>query len=129
MAAAPADFRPADVAEHKIKKTADGSVPAVSLVQNPDILQTISHDRARAGQVIVGFAAETDPSLDAARAKLARKGCDLLVLNRVGDGHGFGAADNEWVVLAADGGATPVPRSSKDALAQVVLSLAAARLS
>jgi phosphopantothenoylcysteine decarboxylase/phosphopantothenate--cysteine ligase len=78
--------------------------------------------------VIVGFAAETDPSLDAARAKLARKGCDLLVLNQVGNGQGFGAADNEWTVLAADGGATRVPHRSKDALADAVLSLAAARL-
>jgi phosphopantothenoylcysteine decarboxylase/phosphopantothenate--cysteine ligase len=131
MTAAVADFRPVARAEAKIKK--DGSLPPpIELTENPDILAGLSRRRAErgpAGQVIVGFAAETDPSLDAARAKLARKGCDLLVLNRVGDGQGFGAADNEWVVLAADGGATPVPRRSKDALAGVVLSLAAARLS
>ena len=58
--------------------------------------------------MIVGFAAETDPDLDAARAKLARKGCDLLVMNQVGDGLGFGTADNEGVVLAADGTVTPI---------------------
>jgi phosphopantothenoylcysteine decarboxylase/phosphopantothenate--cysteine ligase len=131
MTAAVADFRPVVRAEAKIKK--DGTVPPpIELTENPDILAGLSRRRAErgpAGQVIVGFAAETDPSLDAARAKLARKGCDLLVLNQVGDGLGFGAADNEWVVLAADGGATPVPRRSKDALAEAVLSQAAARLS
>ena len=131
MTAAVADFRPVARAEAKIKK--DGALPPpIELTENPDILAGLSRRRAErgpAGQVIVGFAAETDPSLDAARAKLARKGCDLLVLNQVGDGQGFGAADNEWVVLAADGGATAVPRRSKDALAEVVLSLAAARLS
>jgi phosphopantothenoylcysteine decarboxylase / phosphopantothenate---cysteine ligase len=130
MTAAVADFRPAARAAAKIKK--DGALPPpIELTENPDILAGLSRRRAEhgpAGQVIVGFAAETDPRLDAARAKLARKGCDLLVLNRVGDGQGFGAADNEWLVLAADGGATPVPRRSKDALADLVLSLAAARL-
>ena len=49
--------------------------------------------------MIVGFAAETNPDLDAARAKLARKGSDLLVMNQVGNGQGFGAGDNEWIVL------------------------------
>ena len=130
MTAAVADFRPAARAAVKIKK--DGAPPPpIELTENPDILAGLSRRRAGhgpSGQVIVGFAAETDPSLDAARAKLARKGCDLLVLNRVGDGHGFGAADNEWIVLAPGGGATPVPRRSKDALADLVLSLAAARL-
>jgi phosphopantothenoylcysteine decarboxylase/phosphopantothenate--cysteine ligase len=78
--------------------------------------------------VIVGFAAETDPDLDAARAKLARKGCDFLVMNEVGGGRAFGTADNEAVVLGNDGSVTPVPRRSKDALADLVLGLAAARL-
>ncbi len=71
--------------------------------------------------MIVGFAAETNPDLDAARAKLARKGCDLLVVNQVGDGQGFGTTDNEWLVLDADGAGdrrsragprTPWPTSS-----------------
>ena len=84
--------------------------------------------RGRDGQVIVGFAAETNPDLDAAKAKLARKGSDFLVMNQVGGGRGFGAADNEWIVLAADGVVTPVPRQSKDALADFVLALVTARL-
>ncbi|MFG1819866.1 bifunctional phosphopantothenoylcysteine decarboxylase/phosphopantothenate--cysteine ligase CoaBC [Kribbella sp. NPDC049174] len=129
MAAAPADFRPADVAEHKIKKTSDGSVPAVDLVQNPDILQTISHDRRRSDQVIVGFAAETGDAehsvLELGRAKLERKGCDLLVVNDVSGGKVFGSDNNEAVILDRDGNALPVPSGSKDALAGVIWNLVA----
>jgi phosphopantothenoylcysteine decarboxylase/phosphopantothenate--cysteine ligase len=129
MAAAPADFRPADVAEHKIKKTGDGSVPAVSLIENPDILATVSHDRRRDGQVIVGFAAETGDAehsvLELGRAKLKRKGCDLLVVNDVSGGKVFGSDLNEAVILDRDGAALPVPSGSKDALAGVIWNLVA----
>jgi len=79
-------------------------------------------------QVLVGFAAETDTSPAQARAKLARKGCDLLVVNPVGNGLGFGTPDNEAVVYGADGTVTPIPRGSKEALADVVWDLVAARL-
>jgi phosphopantothenoylcysteine decarboxylase/phosphopantothenate--cysteine ligase len=129
MAAAVADFRPSDVTEHKIKKTDDGAVPAVNLVQNPDILHTISHDRARADQVIVGFAAETGDAshtvLDLGRAKLSRKGCDLLVVNDVSGGKVFGSDLNEAVILDRNGTALPVPSGSKDALAGVIWNLVA----
>jgi phosphopantothenoylcysteine decarboxylase / phosphopantothenate---cysteine ligase len=124
MAAAPADYRPTAVSETKIKKSDDGSAAAVALEQNPDILAQLSHDRVRAGSVIVGFAAETGDAtssvLELARAKLARKGCDLLVVNDVGGGKVFGSPDTEAVVLDADGGSTPVPPGSKAALAHVV---------
>ncbi|MBD3925812.1 bifunctional phosphopantothenoylcysteine decarboxylase/phosphopantothenate--cysteine ligase CoaBC [Nocardioides cavernae] len=124
MAAAPADFRPTAVSQAKIKKADDGSAPAIELAQNPDILAEISHDRAREDAVIVGFAAETGDAtgsvLDLGRAKLARKGCDLLVVNDVSGGAVFGSADNEAVVLAADGAAVDVPRGSKTALAHVI---------
>jgi phosphopantothenoylcysteine decarboxylase/phosphopantothenate--cysteine ligase len=124
MAAAPADFRPTAVSEAKIKKADDGSAPAIALAQNPDILAEISHDRAREDAVIVGFAAETGDAtgsvLDLGRAKLARKGCDLLVVNDVSGGAVFGSADNEAVVLAADGAAVEVPHGSKTALAHVI---------
>jgi phosphopantothenoylcysteine decarboxylase/phosphopantothenate--cysteine ligase len=124
MAAAPADFRPEAAAEVKIKKTDDGSAPELRLVQTPDILAGLAHDRPHAGLVVVGFAAETGDAtgtvMDHARAKLARKGCDLLVVNDVGGGKVFGAEDNEAVVLGADGEATAVPRGSKSALAQVI---------
>jgi phosphopantothenoylcysteine decarboxylase / phosphopantothenate---cysteine ligase len=124
MAAAPADFRSADVSEAKIKKADDGSAPTLSLVQNVDILHEISTHRARPDAVIVGFAAETgDDSgsvLDLARAKLARKGCDLLVVNDVSGGAVFGSPDNEAMILGADGSAIEVPRGSKTALAHVI---------
>jgi phosphopantothenoylcysteine decarboxylase / phosphopantothenate---cysteine ligase len=127
MAAAVADFRPETRSDTKIKKS--GTDPgAVHLVRNPDILTELSRDRARPGQVIVGFAAETDNVLENGRTKLAGKGCDLLVVNRVGSGLAFGTSDNEAVVLAADGSQTPVPRGPKETLADVVWDLVAARL-
>jgi phosphopantothenoylcysteine decarboxylase / phosphopantothenate---cysteine ligase len=130
MTAAVADFRPVTRNESKIKK--NGRLPEpIALAENPDILAGLSARRAAQGpedQVIVGFAAETDPDLDAAQAKLERKGCDLLVLNPVGNGRGFGSGDNEAIVLGADGTRTPIPRRSKDALAAVVWDLVAARL-
>jgi phosphopantothenoylcysteine decarboxylase/phosphopantothenate--cysteine ligase len=131
MAAAPADYRPSTVSDTKIKKADDGSAPAIELEQNPDILAEIAHDRVRPGSVVVGFAAETGDAhgsvLDLARAKLARKGCDLLVVNDVSGGQVFGSAENEAVVLDADGGSTPVPRGSKTALAHVIWDRVAAR--
>jgi phosphopantothenoylcysteine decarboxylase/phosphopantothenate--cysteine ligase len=124
MAAAPADFRPTSVSGAKIKKAEDGSAPPIALVQNPDILAEISHDRARAGAVVVGFAAETGDAtgsvLELGRAKLARKGCDLLVVNDVSGGAVFGSNDNEAVILGADGGVVEVPHGSKTALAHVI---------
>ncbi len=130
MAAAPADYRPREVSGTKIKKAEDGSAPVLELEQNPDILSELAHDRPRAGCVVVGFAAETGNAdhsgLDLARVKLARKGCDLLVLNDVSGGRVFGSPDNEAVVLDTAGGVTPVPRGSKAALAHVVWDRVAA---
>jgi phosphopantothenoylcysteine decarboxylase/phosphopantothenate--cysteine ligase len=132
MAAAPADFRPAGLAEHKIKKADDGSAPTVVLVQNPDILAELAAERSRAGQVVVGFAAETGDAaasvLDHGRAKLARKRCDLLVVNEVGEGRAFETADNAAVILGSDGTATEVPFGPKDDLADVIWDLVVKRL-
>jgi phosphopantothenoylcysteine decarboxylase/phosphopantothenate--cysteine ligase len=130
MTAAVADFRPVARSDSKIKK--DGSQPhPIALTENPDILRDLAGRRARGGQegqVVVGFAAETDPDPQAAQAKLARKGCDLLVVNPVGNGRGFGSADNEAIVYSREGSQTPIPRGSKEALAEVVWDLVAARL-
>ena len=145
MAAAVADFRPAVRSDAKVKK--DGSAPApIDLVQNPDILAELSARRGagngaagngaadarpgepQPGQVIVGFAAETELDLDGSRAKLARKGCDLLVVNRVGNGLAFGTSDNEAVVLGADGSQTYIARAAKEVLADAVWDLVAFRL-
>ena len=125
MAAAPADFRPAERHSHKIKKQDDGSTPVVTLVQNPDILAGLGARRGEASTpLLVGFAAETGDErgsvLDHARAKLARKGCDLLVVNDVGGGAVFGEDDNQAVILGKDGSERPVPRASKSVVAQVI---------
>jgi phosphopantothenoylcysteine decarboxylase/phosphopantothenate--cysteine ligase len=124
MAAAPADFRPVDVSGTKIKKSDDGSSPEIRLAQNPDILAGLAAERPNPHIVVVGFAAETGDAsgsvMEHARAKLTRKGCDLLVVNDVGGGAVFGSEDNEAVVLAADGSAVSVPLGSKSALAHVI---------
>ena len=127
MAAAVADFRPAGRADAKIKK-AEGPPPVVRLIENPDILREISGLRRRPGQVIVGFAAETGDLIEHGLAKLAEKGCDLLVVNQVGNGLGFGTPDNEALILDADGGRLAVPRGPKETLADVILDLVADRL-
>lgn len=126
MAAAPADFRPADVAEHKIKKRDDGATPSIPLLENPDILAGLVTNRPAGAKrpVLVGFAAETGDAdgtvLDHARRKLARKGCDLLVVNDVSGGGVFGADDNQGVILAADGEESKVEPGTKRELAHVV---------
>ena len=127
MAAAVADFRPADRRSGKIKKTEDEPEP-IRLAKNPDVLAEISHHRARPGQVVVGFAAETEDLLANGLAKLARKGCDLLVVNRVGEALGFESARNAAVILAADGSRRDVPEGPKEALADAVWDAVVARL-
>jgi len=129
MAAAVADYRPQSRNPAKIKK--DGQPPEpLRLTENPDILAGLALRRERdpGHQVLVGFAAETDTAAEAAQAKLARKGCDLLVVNPVGNGLGFGTIDNEAVVYGADGSITQIPRGPKETLADVVWDLVAARL-
>src|SRR5664280_697665 len=132
MAAAVADFAPAVRSVVKIKKTDAAEPPSLALVRNPDILTELGADRVRPGQVVVGFAAETgDDSggvLTHGRSKLARKGCDLLVVNEVGNGRGFEVAHNAAVILGADGSETAVPDSPKESLADVVWDLVVARL-
>lgn len=122
MAAAVADFRPGRAASHKMKKSENEPDP-VRLERNPDVLAELVANRLK-GQVIVGFAAETGDEfgdvLTYARAKLKRKGCDLLVVNAVGEGGAFEGEDNQGWLLSGDGLETPVPRGSKAALAAAV---------
>jgi phosphopantothenoylcysteine decarboxylase/phosphopantothenate--cysteine ligase len=108
MAAAVADFRPAQYADAKIKKTHDPrdpeAAPTIELVRNPDILSGLVEARGEdASPVIVGFAAETGDAdggvLEHGRDKLARKGCDLLVVNEVGADKTFGQDDNTVHIL------------------------------
>jgi phosphopantothenoylcysteine decarboxylase/phosphopantothenate--cysteine ligase len=131
MAAAVADFRPSAVAGAKLKKGSASEPESVALVRNPDVLAELVTKKAP-GQLVVGFAAETGDDegdvLTHARAKLARKGCDFLVVNDVSAGQVFGHAENTVVVLAADGSATEVPRGSKDAVAAGILTTVAPQL-
>ncbi len=130
MAAAVADFRPVAPAENKIKKGSADPAP-LALTTNPDILAELVRGR-EPGQVVVGFAAETGDAdgdvLQHGRAKLARKGCDLLVVNAVGDGRAFEVPDNAGWLLAADGGEAQLPAGSKGLLASRVWDAVAARL-
>nr|WP_294693562.1 bifunctional phosphopantothenoylcysteine decarboxylase/phosphopantothenate--cysteine ligase CoaBC [uncultured Friedmanniella sp.] len=122
MAAAPADFTPASASDTKIKKSGDGGL-GLDLVQKPDVLAGLVRDRKDSRQVLVGFAAETpgpDGSLlELGRAKLTRKGCDLLVLNAVGVGKVFGQTDSEITLLTPDRVDGP-HAGSKDTLAHII---------
>jgi phosphopantothenoylcysteine decarboxylase/phosphopantothenate--cysteine ligase len=131
MAAAVADYRPADTHDAKLKKDALASAPVIELLENPDILAGLVRQR-REGQIIVGFAAETGDArgsvLEHGAAKLRRKGSDLMVVNPVGGGLGFGAPDNEATILGSDGRSVVVPRGPKEHLAHAVLDEVVARL-
>jgi phosphopantothenoylcysteine decarboxylase/phosphopantothenate--cysteine ligase len=98
FAAAVADWRVANEGEQKLKKTAAG-MPPLQLVENPDILATISKLRDRRPRLVIGFAAETENLIDNAKAKLARKGCDWIVANDVSPASGVMGGDRNTVHL------------------------------
>jgi phosphopantothenoylcysteine decarboxylase / phosphopantothenate---cysteine ligase len=117
MAAAVADFRPEHAASAKIKK--DAGIPELHLVPTPDTLRELGAIEGR--PVLVGFAAETEDLEAAGRAKLAAKGADLVVVNRVGDqGTGFGADTNEAAIVSGSGEDEPVRMWSKRELATAI---------
>jgi len=127
MAAAVADYRPQRVSGSKIKKESQGDELALTLVRNPDILVQLTQAR-RPGQLVVGFAAETETDPDAllglARAKAARKGVDLLVVNRVGWDEGFGAdAPNRVLIVDSTGTTRDEASGSKSLVAGRVLDV------
>ena len=124
MAAAVADFRPKVTADHKLSK--EDGLPELVLEPTPDILSGLV-SRRTPGQVLVGFAAETDDVAERGRRKLHRKGVDLLVVNDVGaPGAGFDHDTNAVSILKADGSSTEVPLTSKYAVANAVLDSAIA---
>jgi phosphopantothenoylcysteine decarboxylase/phosphopantothenate--cysteine ligase len=127
MAAAPADFRPATVAEQKIKKRDDGTAPTIELVTNPDIAAELGAAK-RPGQVLVAFAAETHDALANAAVKLARKRADLIVVNEVGTNRVFGADRNTVTLLGADGVTVDLGDLSKDDVADAIWDAVLARL-
>jgi phosphopantothenoylcysteine decarboxylase/phosphopantothenate--cysteine ligase len=126
MAAAVADYRPESVAESKIKKETQGDTLQLTLVRNPDILRSLVDSR-RDGQVVIGFAAETEPDrealLDLGRSKIARKGADYLVLNRVGWTEGFATEGNAIIILDAAGDIVGEASGSKASVAGPILDL------
>jgi len=122
MAAAVADFTPVSVAEQKIKKST--GTPEILLQPTVDILATLGAQRT-AGQVLVGFAAETNDLVENAAKKLAAKGVDLMVANDVAaDQVGFGHDTNAVVILSATGSSEEVPLASKTEIANAVLDAA-----
>ena len=130
MSAAVADFRPADVSDTKIKKRDDTADPVITLVRNPDILQELVEQRnegpSGAGQLIVGFAAETGDSqgdvLAYAEAKLQRKGCDLLVVNHVGTDKVFGQDSNSVVILSRAGSEPQEAAGTKTEVSEAIIA-------
>lgn len=131
MAAAVADYRPRTSGGTKIKKQPDGAPTVLELVETADILAELAADRLRPGQVVVGFAAETGDEtgsvLDHGRAKARRKGADLLVVNAVGGGRGFGSDANDVTILDGTGAAVAGASGSKDQVADAVWDAVLAR--
>lgn len=126
MAAAVADYRPESIAETKIKKETQGDVLNLRLVKNPDILAAVAAVK-RPSQVIIGFAAETEQDdaalLDLARAKVIRKGADLLVVNKVGWTEGFGTDENTVLVISRAGDIVGEATGTKRFVADRILDL------
>lgn len=119
QAAAPADYRVEQVAEQKIKKNA-GEAFVLTLIENPDIAKAVGQ-RKHSGQILVGFAAETQNVLDNAQNKLEKKNLDLIVANDVtAEGAGFGV-DTNIVTLITKSSSTPLPKMSKLEVADCIL--------
>lgn len=131
MTAAVADYRPAEVLTEKLKKDAQGERMTLELVRNPDVLADLVAAR-RTGQIIVGFAAETEPDRDArielGRAKISRKPADLLVVNHVGWSAGFEREENAIEVLVPGGEVVRETSGTKAEVATAILDLVATAL-
>lgn len=115
-AAAVADWRAADTVSQKIKKN-NGGPPVLSLVENPDILARLSEPSARRPKLVVGFAAETENLLENAKVKRAKKGCDWILANDVGQNADIFGGENNEVHLVTAKGVMPWPRASKREIA------------
>ena len=120
MAAAVADFRPSAESDTKLKKgEADDALSTIELTENPDILRGLvgMRDAGKTQATIIGFAAETDNELGNGRAKLKRKGADMLMVNSVAGGGVFGQGRNSGWLLSADGGEEEIPDGTKHEVA------------
>lgn len=128
FAAAVADWRPASAATSKLKKDGSGRVAPLAMTENPDILSAIAHRAAGRPALVVGFAAETDDLIDNAKAKLARKGCDVIVANDVSPGTGVMGGTENTVVLITREGVERWPKLAKDEVAARLVEWIAGRL-
>jgi phosphopantothenoylcysteine decarboxylase / phosphopantothenate---cysteine ligase len=126
MAAAVADYRPDTVAQSKVKKETQGDILDLRLIRNPDILAELCKHKSD-GQVIIGFAAETEPDeaklLELGRVKIARKGSDYLVVNRVGWSEGFSTFNNSVSIINASGTLVAKATGTKLSVANRILDL------
>jgi phosphopantothenoylcysteine decarboxylase/phosphopantothenate--cysteine ligase len=127
FAAAVADWRVAQVAAEKIKKS-EGRIPALAMVENPDILATVARRAQQRPAIVVGFAAETSDVVNQARAKLAAKGCDLIVANDVSAASGVFGGDRNKVHIVSAAGVEIWPDMPKQDVARKLMDLLAARL-
>lgn len=125
MVAAVADWRPSSAAGEKLKKDKTG-IPAIALVENPDILATLSKPGKKRPKLVIGFAAETEKVEEHARAKIAKKGCDWIVANDV-SGDVMGGDENAVILIAKDRAET-WPRMGKDSVARKLAAEIAAAL-
>jgi phosphopantothenoylcysteine decarboxylase/phosphopantothenate--cysteine ligase len=131
MAAAVADFRPAQVADQKIKKTKGEGPPTIHLTANPDILLAVKEQRQQTGwpRLVLGFAAETEAVMDHGRDKLTRKGLDFIAINDVSQPDaGFEVDTNRVVLLSQSGDVWERPLQSKTAVAEFLIAQIAAAL-
>ena len=112
-AAAVADWKVAKAASHKIKKTKSGDMPSLTFVENPDILATLSKRGRSRAKLVVGFAAETEKIIEHAKAKLIKKGCDLIIANDVSESSGVFGSDKNIVHLISEAGVEDWPQLSK----------------
>jgi phosphopantothenoylcysteine decarboxylase / phosphopantothenate---cysteine ligase len=127
FAAAVADWRVAGASQEKIKKT-QGGAPALSLVENPDILATIAQRKSGRPQLVIGFAAETENLIVNAKAKLKRKACDWVVANDVSPETGVMGGDANKVHLVTTAGVEDWPSQSKDDVARALVARIATAL-
>jgi phosphopantothenoylcysteine decarboxylase/phosphopantothenate--cysteine ligase len=125
FAAAVADWRVAQAGRQKIKKQ-KGTTPALTLTENPDILSTVAHHKAKRPRLVIGFAAETENVIANAQAKLKRKGCDWILANDVSAQTGIMGGDTNSVNLVSSSGVEAWPPQSKDAVAAALVGRIAA---
>jgi phosphopantothenoylcysteine decarboxylase / phosphopantothenate---cysteine ligase len=125
--AAVADWRMAEPSSQKIKKSGKGA-PELALVENPDILATVAHDKSLRPKLVIGFAAETEKVIENAKAKLAKKGCDWIIANDVSPASGVMGGDRNTIHIVTQRGVESLPPQSKDEVADAIITRIAAEL-